>query len=202
LRKPTLRLTEAEKRQIIGAFDARIEKRTQQILALNKSMPSHEDHERYRTVGGGWYGSEYQRNEEYEQNRRLTAKSNTQRDAIVKQLDSSIARLDRQAGALKGQIASASDPVQRQTLSAELAKTDALLAERRAQRVETLRPSATATHTVALKEAMDLDKAIQSAINELRRDFTALFQRYNTYLQELSTLHATEAALESAQSRG
>jgi hypothetical protein len=50
-------------------------------------------------------------------------------------------------------------------------------------------------HTVALKEAMDMDKALQSATNELRRDFNTLFERYNTYLGELSALHVTEAAL-------
>jgi hypothetical protein len=35
LRQPRLRLTEAEKRKLIAAFDARIEKRAQQIIALN-----------------------------------------------------------------------------------------------------------------------------------------------------------------------
>jgi Mg2+ and Co2+ transporter CorA len=65
--------------------------------------------------------------------------------------------------------------------------------------VETLKPSGTPTHGVALKEAMDLDKALQTAISDLRREFTTLFERYNTYLQELSTLHATEAALATAQ---
>lgn len=195
LRNPRLRLTAEEKQKMIAAFDARIEKRTQQILALNKSMPAHEDHERYKTTGGGWYGTDYERNEEFEQNRRMTSKSNTQRDAIVKQLDASIARLDRQGRSLKTQLASATDAVQRKTLTDELAKTNALIAERRQQRIETLKPSGTATHTVALKEALDLDKAMQTAINDLRRDFTTLFERYNTFLNELSTLHATEAAL-------
>jgi hypothetical protein len=37
LRQPRLRLTEAEKRRMITAFDVRIEKRTQQVLALNRS---------------------------------------------------------------------------------------------------------------------------------------------------------------------
>lgn len=94
LRNSRLRLTDDEKRKLIAAFDARIEKRTQQIMALNKSMPAHENHERYKTTGGGWYGTDYERNEEFEQNRRMTSKNNTQRDAIVKQLDASIARLD------------------------------------------------------------------------------------------------------------
>jgi hypothetical protein len=196
LRNPRLRLTEQEKQKMIAVFDAKIAKRTQQILELNKSMPTHEDHERYRTTGGGWYGTEYQRNEEYDQNRRMTTHTNKQRDALVKQLDASIARLDRQARTLRTQIDATADPAQRKVLSDELAKTDALIAERRKQRVEILQPSGTATHTVALKEAMDMDKALQTAINDLRRDFTTLFQRYNTLINEVSQLHAAEAALQ------
>jgi hypothetical protein len=195
LRAPRLKLTEDEKRRMIAIFDERIQKRTQQILALNKSMPGHEDHERYRTVGGGWWGTEYERNEEYDQNRRITSHTNTQRDAIVKQLDVSIDRLDRQARTLKTQLAATSDPAHRQALTDELNKTNALIAERRQQRVDTLKPSSTPTHTIALKEAMDLDKALQTAANDLRGEFTTMFQRYNTYLSELSSLHATEAAL-------
>ena len=202
LRNPKLNLTAEEKRKMIAAFDARIEKRTKQVIALNKSMPSHEDHERYRTTGGGWWGTEYERNEEYDQNRRMTSHSNTQRDAIVKQLEASIDRLDRQARTLKTQISAATDPLQRQTLTEELAKTTALIDERRQQRLETLTPyGETPTHTVALKEATDLDKAIQTEANDLRREFTTLFQRYNTLLNELSTLHVTEAALAAKSAR-
>lgn len=199
LRNPRLHLTAEEKQSIIAVFDARIEKRTEQILALNRSMPTHQEHERYKATGGGWYGTQYQRDEEYEQNSRMTAHGNAQRDAIVKQLDASIARLDRQSRSLKTQLAAATDPVQRKTLTDELAKTDALIAERRKQRVETLDRSDFAMHSVALKEAMDMDKAMQSAINDLRREFTTLFERYNTFLSELSTLHATEAALAAAE---
>lgn len=110
LRNPRLHLTAEEKHQVIAVFDARIEKRTQQILALSKSIPAHKDYERYTPTGGGWYGTEYQRNEDYEQNSRMTTHSNTQRDAIVKQLDTSIARLDRQSRTLKTQLAAATDP--------------------------------------------------------------------------------------------
>jgi len=201
LRAPRLKLTDEDKRRMIAVFDERIEKRTQQILALNKSMPTHEDHERYRAVGGGWWGTEYERNEEYDQNRRMTSHSNTQRDAIVKQLDASIARLDRQSRTLKTQIAATSDPLQRQTLTDELAKTNAMIAERGQQRLDTLRPSGTPTHTVALKEAMDMDKALEAAVSELRTEFTTLFQRYNTYLNEISALRATEAALAAKTAR-
>lgn len=202
LRNPRLQLTAEEKQKFIAAFDAKIEKRVQQILALNKSMPSHEDHEKYRATGGGWWGTQYERNTEYEQNARMTTKTNQQRDAILKQLDASIARLDTQSRTLKNQIAATTDPVQRKTLNEELTKTDGLIAERRRQRLETVQSPGVAVHQVALKQALDMDKAMQTAINDLRRDFNLLFERYNTFLNELSLLHATEAALNAAQKRG
>jgi hypothetical protein len=160
-------------------------------------MPAHQDYERYKAVGSSWYGTEYQRNEEYEQNVRMTSHSNTQRTAILKHLDASIARLEWQNRTLKTQITAASS-ADRKTLSEEFARNEALITERRQQKLETLSPSTTPTHTVALKEAMDLDKALQTAINELRREFNTLFLRYNTLLNELSSLHATEAALVAA----
>ena len=195
LRIPRLQLTAEEKRKMIDAFDARIEKRAQQILALNKSMPAHKDYDRYKTSGDNWSGYTQYRNEDYDQNRRMTSHDNTQRDAIIKQLDASIARLDRQARSLKTQLAATADPVQRATLAGELTKTENLIAERRKQRLETLKPSGAAAHTVAMDEAMDMDKALQGAIADLRRDFTTLFARYNAFLNELSSLHAAEASL-------
>src|SRR4051812_22335989 len=89
LLNPESTLTADDKRRLVAVFDARIEKRVQQILALNRSMPSHQDYERYTPTGSGWYGTEYQRNADYEQNRRITSHSNTQRVALVKQLDAS-----------------------------------------------------------------------------------------------------------------
>jgi hypothetical protein len=196
LRNPESRLTDDEKRKIIAAFDVRIEKRTKQILALNKSMPAHQDYERYKATGGGWHGTDYERNQDFEQNRRMTSHTNAQRDALVKQLDSSLARLDRLGRALRSQLAATTnEPSLQKERAAEIAKNDALIAERRQQKLELLQPSDRAPRGVALKEATDLDQALKKAIDELRRDFTTLFARYNSLVSELTALHATEAAL-------
>jgi hypothetical protein len=48
---------------------------------------------------------------------------------------------------------------------------------------------------------MNMDKALATAINDLRREFTTFFERYNTFLNELSTLHAAEAALAAKTAR-
>lgn len=195
LRRPQLHLTADEKRRMIAVFDARIQKRTEQILALHKSMPAHKDHDRYIATAGAWRGTEYHRNKAYEQNERMTTHSNQQRDAMLKQLDISLGRLDQQSRTLKAQIAATKDSLQRKTLTSELDKNEDLISERRKQRLEILKPSSTRTQNVSLKDAVDMDRTMQTAIAELQKEFSTLFYRYNTFLPELSSLHATEAAL-------
>lgn len=195
LRNPETVLAAEEKKKIVAAFDARIEKRTRQILELSRSMPEHKDYERYKVTGDGWGGTEYQRNKDFEQNRRMTAHTNTQRDALIKQLEASIARLDRLGRALREQLAASTDPVVRKDRQAEITKNDALLAERRQQKLELMKASEQAKREVSLKEAMDLDQSMKKATEELRRDLTTFFGRYHSFVAEVTALRATEASL-------
>ena len=196
LRNPRLQLTVEEKQKVIAEFDARIEKRAQQIFALYKSMPTHKDYDRYTTVDYGWYTSD-QANSDYDQDRRMTTKTNSQRKALLDSLDQSISRLDTQNRTLRGQFSAATDPARKKMLGDEIAKNEALIAERRKQRLDVLASSKTPTHTIALKEAMDMDKALQTAIKDLKTDFDGMFYYYNNLIIELSALHTAEAALAS-----
>ncbi|MGV3532294.1 MAG: hypothetical protein ACO1QR_07975 [Chthoniobacteraceae bacterium] len=199
LRNPSTTIREDEKKKIIAAFDALIEKRTRQILALKKSMPTHKDYERYKATGSDWNGTTYERNKDFEQNRRMTSHSNTQNNALVKELDASIARLDRSGRALRTELAATKDPALRKSREADIAKNDALIAERRRQKLEVAQSSDKAQRGVALKEAMDLDASLKRAIADLRRDFTMLFERYHAFVRAVSDLHATEATLAAAR---
>jgi hypothetical protein len=198
---PQYHLTAEDKRKIASGFDARIDKRAQQLIALSQSMPSHQDYERYKATGSGWYGTQYERNQDFEQNRRMTTHSNAQRDALTKQLDASIARLDRIGRSLREQLAATTDPAQRKERAADISKNDALIAERQTQRRELLKPSTMAAREVAQKEAVDLDQSLRKSIDALRRDFNTLFARFNSYVAELSALRATEKAHAAAEHR-
>ncbi|HEX5176981.1 MAG TPA: hypothetical protein VFV83_08130, partial [Chthoniobacteraceae bacterium] len=192
LRRPSLlRLTDEQKRKGIGIFDARIEKRIAQILAVQKSLPAHEDYDRYRVTGSNWTGATYAVNEDHRQNARVTSFTNSQRKEIAEGLRRSIATIEQQNRALKANQAPAD----------EILKNDALLAERREQLASALTAAPTTTRMIGQKEALDLDKALQLAIAELRRDFTVLFTRYSTYLHELAALNQTRNALAAAQSK-
>lgn len=190
MRRPTLRLTDEQKRKGIATFDQRMEKRVAQILAVQKSLPAHKDYERYKTTGNDWSGATYAVNEDHRQNQRVTSHTNSQRKEIERELRRSITRIEQQGRALKSQNAPAD----------EITKHDALLAERRKQLAVALAPISTSTREVGQKEAVDLDRALQTAIAELRKDFTTLFARYSSYLQELSAVNQSRAALNAANS--
>jgi hypothetical protein len=199
LRNPRTSLTVAEKQQAIAGFDARINKRIDQVVALTKSMPAHRDYQRYKATGGGWWGTQYERNQDYEQNRRMTSHSNQQREALTKQLDTSLARLDRHLRDLRSQAPAGAE--QQKLLKDEVARTNAMIAERRRQKADLYNQSDTAARGVSLKQATDLDRTMQQEIEYLRRDMTTLFQRYNELIGELSFQHATEAALAQTGAR-
>jgi hypothetical protein len=195
MRRPTLHLTPEEKQRAIAKFDARIEKRVQQVLALTNSMPSHKDYERYTVTEGGWWGPTYVQNEDYKQNKRLTTHTNSQRDEVVRELQRSLDRIDRQTRTLQSQFVGASTPEQRKMLMDELAKYESLKNSRRQQLAEASNSLETVTRPVSGKEAQNLDAALRKAVDSLRRDFTALFQRYSAYLTERSNVNAAKASL-------
>lgn len=197
MRRPTLHLTPEEKQRAIAKFDARIEKRVQQILALTKSLPTHKDYERYNVVSDGWYGTTSVRNKDFEQNRRLTAHTNSQREEVIKELQRSIEKIDRQIRSLQTELAAATTEAHRNILFDEIKKYEALMQSRRAQVAEAATPYETATRPVSNKEAQDMDAALRRAIESLRRDFGTLFQRYSAYLSERSNVNAAKAALEA-----
>jgi hypothetical protein len=189
MRRPTLKLTEEQKKKGISVFDARMEKRVAQILELQKSLPTDKDYDRYTATGGGWYGTEYVMNEDYKQNLRVSSVTNTQRREIEAGLRKSIERLENQNRNLRANNGSAE----------EIARNDALISERRSQLKVALAPVETPTRQIGGKEAADLDKALQTAIGDLRRDFNTLFARYNALIQELSAANATRDAIAAAK---
>ncbi len=197
LRRPTYNLTADEKRRIIARFDERIEKRVNQILDMNKTLPTHQDYERYKSSGDTtWDGSVvYSESEDYKQNQRLSSHTNTQRDKIIKGLQTSIDRLDRQNRSLAELQARSTDPEYRLASLEEQRKNDELLKARRAQLSEVFTAPALPTRPISGSEAQALDRTMQQSIASLRRDLTTFFQRYTVWLGERSSVNNLKAAL-------
>jgi hypothetical protein len=199
LRRPTVNLTEEQKRRGIAVFDARIEKRVAQILQLQKSLPTHKDYARYNATGSNWAGTTYTVNQDHIQNQQLTGVSNRQRREVEEGLRKSIERLEQNNRGLRAQMNASPYAANAKEIAKEIAKNDALITERRKQIATALMPAETSTRAVGLKEAMDLDRALNTAIAELRRDLTTLFARYNALIPELSAINATRAAIAAAK---
>lgn len=191
LRRPTLQITAEQKRQIIAALDARIEKRVAQILELQKSFPTHKDYDRYEVTGSRDWGTEYKVNDDFRQNQRVTAHTDQMRDKVIASLRQSITRLEQQNRTL------AATP----GMEKERAQNDAMLAERRKQLKDAVENKpAVVQRAVSQKEAQGLDQALRQATEELRREFTTLFARYNVYLPALAEANAARA--QAAAPRG
>lgn len=200
--RPTAKLFAEQKEQIRSALDSRIEKRIAQIVELEKSLPSHEDYEKYKVVGGGvgFADSTILKNEDWEQNRRVTQHTDQVRKDLIEGLQKSIARLGEQDRRLRKQA-------QEQTAAAELLETEIkrnsdLLAARQGQLDQVLSEPAIPGRAVGKGEATALDEAVKVAITGLRIEITQLFAEYTAYLTFLPSLNEIQYQLDQIQSAG
>jgi hypothetical protein len=189
LKKPTTVLTAEQKQKAIDAVDARCERRVAQILQIQKSLPTEQDYDRYKATGSNWTGTSYELNEDYTHNKKLTAVTNAQRREITEGLRKSISRLEQQNRTLKTKGAP----------DEEIQKNEALIAERKQQLAVALAPIETPTRQIGGKEAADLDKALQTAVSDLKDEFTTLFVRFNSLIKELSSLNQKRDYLAKAK---
>ena len=201
LRRPTLNLTTEEKKRMIAMFDEHINKRVEQIITLLKSLPTHKDYERYKVHGSNWAGQIYAVNEDYLQNQRLVTITNRLRKEIVEGLHKSIARLERDNRTLMAELNAAPNFSSPKDLTGEMAKNEALIAERREQISQVLSFVSTPTRKIGQREAIDFDQERLRTVNALRRDFENLFARYNTLIVQLSVTNSTRATIAAAKAR-
>lgn len=197
IRRPTLNLTTEEKLRAIAKVDARMEKRVQQILALNQSMPTYKDYEKYKAVDDGWYGTTYAVNEDYKQNKRLMTHTDSQRGKIIEGLQRSIDRLEQQNRSLQGWLVKATGDAHRQMLQYEIKRNEELLKERQTQLLDMAKPALDSSRPISGREAQDLDMSLRKVVNSLQREFTTLFQHYSTYILERSNVNTAKAALDA-----
>lgn len=202
LRRPTVNLTPEQKQAAIAKFDTRIEKRVQQIMALTASLPTPKEYERYKVTGDSWNGPTYAENEDYKQNRRLSAHTNSQREKVTKGLQRSIDSIERQKRVISDRIAASKSEADRNILMTELVRCDDLVKTRKAQQLEVASGYETATVSTSAKDAKNMDEALRAAVVTLRRDFGSLFQGYSEYVIELANINATKAAIARQKAAG
>lgn len=197
-------------------FDARTQKRLDQIIALAKSMPEHQDVEKYESDGGNWWNGYYYENsritDEWKQNRRqgIATKVN-QRDlhqALEKAIADQQSRRDSIAGLLKDrQLSEPSRALQEQ----ELGRTDAVLENLRQELITLTLPGSSAdsvvdtststpttsegARSVAADNADSMKELLEDSRRDISRDFYEILNKYGQATRERDKIIALKANL-------
>jgi uncharacterized protein YjiS (DUF1127 family) len=177
----------------LGKFDERIIKRVDQIAELTKSIPTHEDVEKYESDGGSYWNGYYYENsrisEEWKQNRRDRIQSDKQREDTAKALKETLDRLDQRRRSLTDLLANRDlTESARHLYTRELGQFAAYQDHLNAQ----LRNITTATReggsiggedSVGLNQAHDIEILLEDARKDLREDVSRLFRSYDQFVK-------------------
>jgi hypothetical protein len=195
LGRPDLGYDPEDLRKGLAALDERIEKRVAQIIEMTRSLEVHQAFEKYlveynddrvgRRGGLGWRDDDrsYRRNEDWVQNRRVTALTDQDRKTVSEALAKNITELQSRQSDLESRLASA-DAAAKPLLEEDLADVRRRLGIRLEQASDLRVPSASGTTEVDLSGARELQTLVKDMTAELKEDFFAIFRLYNELLVE------------------
>jgi len=189
LERPDLGYEPEDLKRGLAALDERIEKRIAQIIDLTRSLAVHTEFEKYLVEYDDndhrWSddNKHYRRNEDWAQNRRVTALTDQDRKQVEEAILKNIQELDSRERDLKSRMASATGHAK------ELMEEDLADVQRRqgirAQQASELRiPAAEAASAVDLSQARELQTLVKDVSGDLENDFFAIFRLYNELLVE------------------
>jgi hypothetical protein len=191
----------------LGKIDDHIIKRIDQIAELTKSIPAHEDVEKYESDGGSYWNGYYDGgrvSEAWKQNRRDSSASDLQRKQTADALEKALKRLEDRRRSLKSQLAESGLSDAAKTLyTAELGQVDAYQAHLQSLQGDVIAGGGAAGgRAIGLDQAQDIENMIRDARTDLREDAARLFRSYDqfvrgrAYLEDLKkTLAARKAWL-------
>jgi hypothetical protein len=173
----------------LGKIDQRILKRVDQIAELTKSIPTHDDVEKYQSDGGtsywnGYYNETSRVSDEWKQNRRDTNQSDQQRKDTTKALKEAIERLDQRRRSLKELLANRELTESARTLyNTELGQIDAYEDHINAQLRDVAVSGGGGGKAVGREQAHDIEALFEDARRDLREDVSRLFLTYDQYVR-------------------
>lgn len=172
----------------LGKLDQRILKRVDQIAELTKSIPTHDDVEKYQSDGGsywdGYYNGSNRVSDEWKQNRRDTVQSNKQRDDTTKALKEVLERLDQRRRSLKDLLANRKiTESARKLYITELGQIDAYEEHINAQLRDVTVSSGGGGRAIGREQANDVEALFEDARQDLREDVSRLFLTYDQYVR-------------------
>jgi cob(I)alamin adenosyltransferase len=172
----------------LGKIDEHIIKRIDQIAELTKSIPAHEDVEKYESDGGSYWNGYYDGgrvSEEWKQNRRDSSASDKQRKDTAEALEKAIKRLEERRRSLKSQLAEGGLTESAKTLYvAELGQIDAYEAHLQSLQGDVIAGGGSAGgRAIGLEQAQDIENMIKDARTDLREDAARLFRSYDQFVR-------------------
>jgi hypothetical protein len=187
----------------LGKLDQRIIKRVDQIAELTKSIPTHNDVEKYESDGGGsyWNGYYYESSritDEWKQNRRDTNASDQVRKQTSESLREAIGRLDQRRRSLKDLLANRSlTESAKELYTTELGQIDAYEDHLQAQLRDVTAGGGGGGQAVGRDQAHDIENLINDARKDLREDVARLFRSYDQFIKGRAYLEGLKENLAS-----
>jgi hypothetical protein len=176
-------------RRGLAALDERIEKRIAQIIELTRSLAVNQEFEKYLVeydedhTRWGEDNKHYHRNEDYDQNRRVSAITDKDRRQVAEALAKNMEELDRRERDLVSRMTTATGTA-KELMEEDLADVRRRQGIRAQQSSELRVPTAAAATGVDLDRARELQALVKDMSDDLREDFFAVFRLYNELLVE------------------
>jgi len=189
IRRPALGLTTRQIEEIIRVLDLKTEKRVEEILKLQRSIPTTE------VVRPGTKNLETQEvfldeRATMRQNQRVNQRASAMQTRVESELRNSISRLDRENRSLNSRLAQVTDSERRRLIQEEIARNTSLIADRQRQLNETQSAAAGEGQPLTAQGAREAERLLQKNATALQADFALLFRRYNEFIPALAQMNA------------
>lgn len=187
----------------LAKFDERIIRRVDQIAELTKSIPTHNDVDKYESGGGsywdGYYYESRRVSDEWRQNRRDTIHADQARDEATKALRETLERLDQRRRSLKDLLDRKPTPVQQRLYQSELGQIDAYEDHLNSELNEITTSTGGGGKALGRDQAHDIERLIGDARADLREDVANLFQSYDRFVKGRSYIQGLKENLAARQ---
>ncbi len=165
-------------------FDARINKRIDQVVDLAKSFAGHQDVEKYESYGSsyydGWHYENTRISDEWRQNRRAATSGRVARRDVLKQIDDAIEYSESRRASIAETLANRQlGESERATHAEELGRLDAKIDHLRDRRREIALPGDGGIRELGNLEAHDAKLILADARADLARDFAEIIRKYS-----------------------
>jgi hypothetical protein len=184
----------------LDRFDEHILKRVDHIATLTKSIPTHQDIDKYETYGqsywSGYDGEQTRISDEWKQMRRDSMTSDIQRKEAADVIDKGLKRIDNRRRELNGLLKNRElTDTAKELYTRELGAADAFEDHLNKQLREIQTSTNTGGTAVSMNQAQDIIDMVEDARGDLREDVASLFRKYDQFIKGRAYLESLKANL-------